>query len=88
MFSDKLLKIIDYSLYPKHEWKTIENYGFFELYCETCGYGIMERYADVPYIMERIHGNWSYTSIIRENIEEHRKTLLSCEEAIIKKLLE
>jgi hypothetical protein len=78
--------MIDISLYPKHDFIIYNYYGFQRLKCEKCGYELTERYDDdggsaIKYI--RV-GGIMYTN----DLDEVRKNLLTCDEVIIKNIIE
>jgi hypothetical protein len=84
---------IDLSLYPKHDWEIQYYNGFFDLNCKYCHYYIRERYnskfKDGKYIRFGFHNYSESYNVISGNItNEMRKLPLSCEEVLIKKLLE
>lgn len=85
---------IDYSLYPKHNWKTSyhDDNSFFELNCIDCPYGLRVRVKNSEYISEYIavlmYRDMINYSITYEDMIFLRKELLSCEEVMIKMLLE
>lgn len=82
---------INYNLYPKHNWIFNDYDGFFSLKCIDCGYDVQERLEPIEdsYIIETLSYN-EFTAFkgITCNLNEIRKTLLSCEEIMIKKMLE
>jgi hypothetical protein len=86
---------IDYSLYPKHNWQediTCIDLGFYTLVCQDCNYMIRERFVGDCYVSDQL----DYDSIGDRNVYYFedispvlaRQKLHSCDELIIKKLLE
>lgn len=85
--------MIDLSLYKNHDWY-VEKYdsGFNHLTCKKCNYSIRERYIGKLYFIASINNGEichieKYNSTAEE-INIVRKEIYSCEEVIIKNLIE
>lgn len=79
--------MIPIDLYPKHDWDVQYYVGFQTLLCKKCEYHITDRYDDesgntIKYIRD------NFGNMYLENLNEVRKTLLTCDEVIIKDILE
>lgn len=79
--------MIDISSYPKHDFIVADYFGFGISICAICKYKIVERYeGDVLYLRTYIN-NILYQKIDR-NIKEYKKQLLTCNEVLIKNIIE
>lgn len=80
---------LDLNNYPKHNC-TITNYsGFIVLKCNKCNYEIQERYEFQKYIRIRIFNqNTYYDAYFVNDYIGLKNKLLTCEEMIIKNIIE
>ena len=87
--------MIDLSLYKNHDWN-IEEYdsGFYYLSCKKCKYVIRERFIPTSsglYFVAFIGGQENHIKKFNATVKEInliRKEIYSCEEVIIKSLIE
>ncbi len=77
--------MIDLSKYPKHNWEVMDYGEFVVLKCKKCKYQIQERFIGNE---KYLTANDLFYPGPSNNVEEVRKCLLSCEEVIIKNIIE
>lgn len=81
---------INFDNYPKHNWDVIyDKSGFFTLKCKDCLYLIRERYTiGNAYIVAGLNGELEHYYSTNVDYEIVRPFLLTCDEVIIKNIIE
>ena len=83
--------MIDLSLYKNHDWDIEEYDEYFSLSCKKCKYRIRERFVGLLYFFAGVPNEQFHIKETRSNNEKiniARKNIYTCEEVIIKNLIE